>query len=106
MNTDLDSTAPPEGLRAVAEPLRWRILTLLGREEMCVCHLVDALDAPQSLISHHLRALRDAGLVESNRFRYWTYYRLRPGALEDLGHRLLDLAGGAPAPGTTRRPCC
>ena len=98
--------APPEGLRAVAEPLRWRILALLGREELCVCHLVEALGAPQSLISHHLRILRDAGLVESDRFRYWTYYRLRPGALEALGRSLVELAGGAPAPGPSRRPCC
>jgi ArsR family transcriptional regulator len=97
---------PPDGLRAVADPLRWRILALLGREELCVCHLVEALDAPQSLVSHHLRALRDAGLVESERYRYWTYYRLRTGALEELGQRLIDLAGDAPAAGTTRRPCC
>ena len=106
METDLNTFAPPAGLRAAAEPLRWRILALLGREELCVCHLVEALDAPQSLISHHLRVLRDTGLVESERFRYWTYYRLRPGALEDLGRPLLDLAAGAPAPGSTRRPCC
>ena len=106
METDLETTAPPEGLRAAAEALRWRILALLGREEMCVCHLVEALDAPQSLISHHLRVLRDAGLVDSDRFRYWTYYRLRPGALEALGRSLIELAGGAPAPGTSRRPCC
>ena len=106
METDLDSLAPPDGLRAAAEPLRWRILTLLAREELCVCHLVEAFDATQSLVSHHLRALRAAGLVESERFRYWTYYRLRPGALAQLGHQLIGLAGGAPTTGTTRRPCC
>jgi ArsR family transcriptional regulator len=106
METDLDPLAPPDGLRAVAEPLRWRILALLGREELCVCHLVEALDTPQSLVSHHLRALREAGLVESGRYRYWTYYRLRPEALEDLSRRLTELAARAPAPGTARRPCC
>jgi DNA-binding transcriptional ArsR family regulator len=73
---------------------------------MCVCHLVEVLDAPQSLISHHLRVLRDAGLVESERYRYWTYYRLRPEAVVELGRQLIDLAGAAPAPGTSRRPCC
>lgn len=97
---------PPDGLRAVAEPLRWRILMLLAHEELCVCHLVEALDAPQSLISHHLRVLRDAGLVDTDRFRYWTYYRLRPQAVEALAQRLVELAGGAPVPGTIRRPCC
>jgi ArsR family transcriptional regulator, arsenate/arsenite/antimonite-responsive transcriptional repressor len=106
MDTDLVLAGPPDGLRAVAEPLRWRILTLLGQEEMCVCHLVEALDAPQSLISHHLRVLRGAGLVETERYRYWTYYRLRPQALTELGRQLVDVAGAAPAPGTTRRPCC
>jgi ArsR family transcriptional regulator, arsenate/arsenite/antimonite-responsive transcriptional repressor len=105
MQTDVDAAAP-DGLRAVAEPLRWRILALLGREELCVCHLVEVLDAPQSLISHHLRVLRDAGLVESERYRYWTYYRLRVGALESLGKRLIELAGAAPPAGTVRRPCC
>ena len=90
----------------MAEPLRWRILALLAREEMCVCHLVEALNAPQSLISHHLRILRDAGLVETERYRYWTYYRLRPESVVELGRQLVDLAGTAPAPGTSRRPCC
>jgi ArsR family transcriptional regulator len=106
MGTDVDLVAPPDALRAVAEPLRWRIVALLGREELCVCHLVEALDAPQSLVSHHLRALRKAGVVETERHRYWTYYRLRPEALEELGRQLVELGRGAPAPGTTRRPCC
>lgn len=106
MKTDVDATSTLDGLRAAAEPLRWRILTLLAGEELCVCHLVEMLGAPQSLVSHHLRVLREAGLVESERFRYWTYYRLRPTAVEDLGRRLFDLAGRAPAAGTTRRPCC
>lgn len=106
MKTDVDAAAVPDALRAVADPLRWRILRLLAREELCVCHLVEALDAPQSLVSHHLRTLRDTGLVDTERYRYWTYYRLRPGAMEELGQRLIDLARGAPAPGSTRRPCC
>jgi ArsR family transcriptional regulator len=90
----------------MAEPLRWRILELLGREEMCVCHLVETLGAPQSLVSHHLRVLRNAGLVETDRFRYWTYYRVHGRTVEALGQELLDLAARAPAPRTSRRPCC
>src|SRR5688572_27485005 len=105
MKTDADLAAP-DGMRAVADPLRWRILALLRDEEMCVCHLVEALESPQSLISHHLRLLREAGLVETERYRYWTYYRLRPAALEKLGRKLIDLAGGAPPGGISRRPCC
>ena len=110
MSTDLDgdlagTTGP---LRALADPLRWRIVELLASEELCVCHLVEALDTPQPLVSHHLRVLREAGLVDTERHRYWTYYRLRPGALEALGNALLQLAAGAPfpGPGPRRRPCC
>jgi ArsR family transcriptional regulator len=104
MKTDLDCS-PLEGVRALADPVRWQIAELLAREELCVCHLVELLDLPQSLVSHHLRVLRDAGLVESERFRYWTYYRLRPQSLEAVGRRILALAGAAPPVGARRRPC-
>ena len=105
MKIDLDA-GPAALLKAIAEPMRWRILQQLATEELCVCHLVDALDAPQSLISHHLRVLRDAGLVDGARHRYWTYYRLRPEVLASLGQHLAGRAAGAPAPGDRRRPCC
>jgi ArsR family transcriptional regulator, arsenate/arsenite/antimonite-responsive transcriptional repressor len=106
MKVDLDWTEPGRQLRAISDPLRWRILEFLGSEELCVCHLVGLLDAPQSLVSHHLRVLRDAGVVEAERFRYWTYYRLRTDVLDALGRRLTELSAGAPVPGTARRPCC
>lgn len=104
MVTDIDFRAA-ETLRAIAEPLRWRIVEALAGEELCVCHLVELLEAPQSLVSHHLRVLRQAGLVENERFRYWTYYRLRPGALSALGERLGEMAVAAAAAGGRRRPC-
>jgi ArsR family transcriptional regulator, arsenate/arsenite/antimonite-responsive transcriptional repressor len=104
MTTDTDCLSP--AFRVLAEPLRWRIVELLAAEELCVCHLVEMLDASQSLVSHHLRVLRDAGLVETERFRYWTYYRLCPDALVLLADRLAELARGAPVPGGQRRPCC
>jgi ArsR family transcriptional regulator len=93
-------------LKALAEPLRWRIVQGLAREELCVCHLTEDLGAPQPLISHHLRVLRKAGLVESERFRYWTYYRLTPNALTRLGAAITVLADAAPAAAKQRRPCC
>lgn len=93
-------------LKVVAEPMRWRLVQLLAAEELCVCHLAEELDAPQPLISHHLRVLREAGLVETSRFRYWTYYRLRPELLSALGRSIEALAAAAPAPGDRRRPCC
>lgn len=105
MQTDTD-LGLPDGLRAVADPMRWRILVALAREELCVCHLVESLGAAQPLVSHHLRALRDAGLVTTDRYRYWTYYRLEPDAVRALGERLVALAETAPPAGETRRPCC
>ena len=93
-------------MKALAEPMRWRIVQLLAAEELCVCHLVEELDVPQPLVSHHLKVLRDAGLVETEKFRYWTYYRLRREPLAEIGRTILDLAEAAPAGGDRRRPCC
>ena len=92
-------------LKALAEPRRWRIVELLACEELCVCHLADDLDIPQPLVSHHLKVLRDAGLVDAQKHRQWTYYRLRPAALAGLGARIEDLTSCCPSPGERRRPC-
>ena len=106
MVVDVDSGTTSAVLKALAEPLRWRIVELLAAEELCVCHLVDALSVPQSLVSHHLRVLRDLGLVSTERFRYWTYYRLEPQAIAPLADRLGRLVHEAPEPAGRRRPCC
>lgn len=92
-------------LKVLSEPVRWRIVRLLAGEELCVCHLVDELDIPQPLVSHHLRALRAAGLVESEKWRYWTYYRLRPERLASVVEAVAAVTS-PPARGTMRRPCC
>lgn len=106
MTADVDVDRAPALLRVLAEPVRWRIVELLAAEELCVCHLVEALEIPQPLVSHHLRTLREEQLVETSRYRYWTYYRLRPDALATLGRRLTTLAENAPRPAERRRPCC
>lgn len=106
MPVDVDPSTDVDVLRAIAEPLRWRILQLLAAEELCVCHLVDELDVAQPLVSHHLRVLRDTGLVDTEKHRYWTYYRLRPGALAPLAQAIGDLASAPSAAGDRRRPCC
>jgi ArsR family transcriptional regulator len=103
---DVATDSPVAGLRALAEPLRWRIVELLAIEELCVCHLVDELGIAQPLVSHHLGVLRRSGLIESERFRYWTYYRLRPDALDALAQRLASAARAVPPARRTRRPCC
>jgi ArsR family transcriptional regulator len=108
MAVDLDqpSAARTAVLKALSEPLRWRIVELLAGEELCVCHLVEELDVPQPLVSHHLRVLRDLGLVSTERFRYWTYYRLERAALAPLASRLGQLVQEASPSTDRRRPCC
>lgn len=72
--------------KALADPTRVAIVNRLSRvPEACVCDLTAAFDVSQPTISHHLRILRDAGLVESERHGTWAYYRLVPDALERLG---------------------
>jgi ArsR family transcriptional regulator, arsenate/arsenite/antimonite-responsive transcriptional repressor len=66
----------PAFLRLVAEPNRLRILALLARREHCVCDIEAALDLPQNLVSHHLAALRRAGVVRDRREGRWVYYAL------------------------------
>ncbi len=63
---------------ALSDPRRLTILTHLQAGERCVCHLQDAIDLGQSLLSFHLKALRDAGLVVSRRDGRWMHYRLSP----------------------------
>jgi ArsR family transcriptional regulator len=94
-----------EMLRALADPLRARIIELLADEHLCTCHLVDLTGARQTNISNHLRVLREAGLVEAQPAGRYTYYRLRPEALSALARHYADLAGRAQAAGQMRRPC-
>ena len=75
--------------RALADPARVAILNrLAGADEVCVCNLVDALDIGQPTVSHHLKVLREAGLVESTRRGTWAYYRLVPEAVGALREAL------------------
>jgi arsenate reductase len=102
--TPADPTVAPVDLaRALADPLRWRIVELLSTEQLCVAHLCEELSAGQPLVSHHLKVLREAGLVEPDRYRYWTYYRLRPGALVRLAATLGLVARSAPSGTACRR---
>src|SRR5215218_1199283 len=94
---------PMELARALGDPLRWRIMELLATEQLCVAHLAEELDTAQPLVSHHLKVLRQAGLIEADRYRYWTYYRLRPGALVRLAATLGVVARSAPSGTACRR---
>jgi ArsR family transcriptional regulator, arsenate/arsenite/antimonite-responsive transcriptional repressor len=75
--------------KALADPARVAILNrLAAADEVCVCNFVDALAIGQPTVSHHLKVLRDAGLVESTRRGTWAYYRLVPGAVDALREAL------------------
>lgn len=106
MAIDVSPVAPPtQALKALAEPNRWRIVEALSGEELCVCHLAGDLDLAQPLVSHHLRVLRDAGLVDSEKHLQWTYYRLHRDVLEALTGQLRSITSCCPAPGEHRRAC-
>jgi arsenate reductase len=96
-------TLPVELARALGDPLRWRIMELLATEQLCVAHLAEELGVGQPLVSHHLKVLRGAGLIEPDRYRYWTYYRLRPAALVRLAATLGLVARSAPSGTACRR---
>jgi ArsR family transcriptional regulator len=71
--------------KALADPTRISIVNrLAAADECCVCDLTEAFELSQPTISHHLKVLRDAGLVESTRRGTWAYYRLIPHAVQQL----------------------
>jgi ArsR family transcriptional regulator, arsenate/arsenite/antimonite-responsive transcriptional repressor len=71
--------------KALADPTRVAIVSRLSTAEpVCVCDLTAAFAVSQPTISHHLRILRDAGLVEVERRGTWSYYRLVPEAIQAL----------------------
>ena len=85
-------------LKVLGDPARLRLLSLIQAQpshEACVCHLTDALDLSQPTVSHHLRVLFEAGLLERERRGTWVYYRAVPGALDGV---LAALGGRSPAP--------
>jgi ArsR family transcriptional regulator len=81
--------------KALGDPVRLRLMSMIASQpEACVCELTGAFDLSGPTISHHLRVLRDSGLVECERRGTWVYYRMRPEAVQ----RLAALLEPAPAP--------
>ncbi|MEU5564964.1 ArsR/SmtB family transcription factor [Micromonospora musae] len=81
--------------KALGDPVRLRLMSMIASvPEMCVCDLTPAFDLSGPTISHHLKVLREAGLVDSERRGTWVWYRVRPEAFRQLG-ALLDLPGTA-----------
>ncbi|WP_435819714.1 ArsR/SmtB family transcription factor [Micromonospora taraxaci] len=77
--------------KALGDPVRLRLMSMIASvPEMCVCDLTPAFDLSGPTISHHLKVLREAGLVDSERRGTWVWYRVQPEAFRQLG-ALLDL---------------
>lgn len=84
-------------LKALAHPVRLQIMGVLSRlgGQVCVCDLEAHFDLAQPTISHHLKVLRQAGLIESEQRAVWVYYHVRPAILARLHALTGELAGAA-----------
>ncbi|MFI2753793.1 ArsR/SmtB family transcription factor [Cellulomonas sp. P22] len=94
-----DATALARTLKAVADPARVRLLSLVASHEgaeACVCDLVEPLGLSQPTVSHHLKVLVDAGLLTRDKRGVWAYYALVPGALDAVADAIGALGGRAP----------
>ncbi len=88
-------------LKAIADPVRLRLVSLIASHqggEACVCELTGAFELTPPTISHHLKILREAGLIGSERRGTWVYYWINPGELARLS-ALLSPDAGLAVPG-------
>ena len=86
--------------KALGDPVRLQLMSMIASAadgEACVCDLTPAFDLTGPTISHHLRTLREAGLVDAERRGTWVYYRARPGILRQLAGLLTVDTQPAPA---------
>jgi ArsR family transcriptional regulator len=76
--------------KALGDPVRLQLVDVLRKHagKVCVCELVPLFDLSQPTVSHHLKVLRAAGLVDSERRGLWAYYYVNPDALEELSEWL------------------
>jgi ArsR family transcriptional regulator len=92
--TDAETVATAEVFKSLADPARVRIVNILATsaEPVCVCELVGPLGLSQPTVSHHLKRLTDAGLLEREQRGRWAYFALRPEAVAMLA-TVVDLKG-------------
>jgi ArsR family transcriptional regulator len=76
--------------KALGDPIRLQLVDVLRKHagKVCVCELVPLFDVAQPTVSHHLKVLRDAGIVGSEREGLWAYYYVKPEALKELSEWL------------------
>jgi ArsR family transcriptional regulator len=78
--------------RALADPVRLQIVDVLHHHagSVCVCEITDLFDLAQGTISHHLKVLRDAGIVDYEKRGLWAFYYVKREAMDRLGSWLLE----------------
>jgi ArsR family transcriptional regulator len=76
--------------KAIGDPIRLQLVDVLRKHagKVCVCELTPLFDVGQPTVSHHLKVLRDAGIVDSERRGLWAYYYVIPDSLEELSQWL------------------
>jgi ArsR family transcriptional regulator len=76
--------------KAIGDPIRLQLVDVLRKHagKVCVCELTPLFDVGQPTVSHHLKVLRDAGVVDSERHGLWAYYYVLPDSLEELSQWL------------------
>ena len=85
--SETDAATLAKRFAVLADPARLRLLSLIAAQddgEVCACELVEPIGRSQPTVSHHLKVLREAGLVEGERRGTWVWYRVLPDALADL----------------------
>lgn len=78
-------------LKALADPARLRLLSIVAAspdQEACVCDLIEPIGLAQPTVSHHLKVLTEAGFLSRSKRGTWAYYRLQPGALDQVSQLL------------------
>ncbi|MGP3989725.1 ArsR/SmtB family transcription factor [Streptomyces sp. 3N207] len=99
------TSAEPDVIRVLGDPLRWQIVNLLARETLCTTHLVEETGAKQTNLSNHMKVLREAGLVETEPCGRFTYYKLKPEVLAGLAGQFAQLAESARGAARNKRAC-
>ncbi|MGC5567244.1 ArsR/SmtB family transcription factor [Streptomyces sp. FR-108] len=92
-------------IRVLADPLRLHIVTLLAKETLCTPHLVEETGARQTNLSHHMKVLREAGVVETEPCGRCTYDKIRPDVIASLAGHFADLAESARSAAENKRAC-
>jgi ArsR family transcriptional regulator len=92
--------------RALSDETRMQIMHMLVGKERCVCELADALSVSQPLLSHHLKTLRESGLVQVRRSGRWMHYSLDADALDEAAGALAEVAASHRKTAQIKRMCC